>query len=225
MKTSITPRSTQSPLITEIMAGAADADGDPPWWDGTVIEHRRVSRDLAVIRLRLEEPLPYLAGQYVKVETPQCPSSLALPSSPHRRTGRNRRLRVRAVSGDGQRGHGQRNPPRRSVAAVGSAGRPGGGPFRRRRSDGCRSTGSAAAGIIMDMVSHEANPHVHLFFGARYPCELYDLRMLWTIAITSPNSDHAGIGYRFDPPWAMDYPDARLQSGLLAIKPAGFWMW
>jgi len=43
-------------LITGVMGGAADADRGPAWWDGTVIEHLRVSRDLAVIRLQLEPP-------------------------------------------------------------------------------------------------------------------------------------------------------------------------
>ena len=32
-------------LITGVMSGAADAEEGPAWWDGTVIEHLRVSRD------------------------------------------------------------------------------------------------------------------------------------------------------------------------------------
>ena len=46
-------------LITGVMSGAADADEGPAWWDGTVIEHMRVSRDLAVVRLQLDRPLQY----------------------------------------------------------------------------------------------------------------------------------------------------------------------
>ena len=60
-------------LITGVMSGAADAEDGPAWWDGTVIEHLRVSRDLAVVRLQLDRPLPYHAGQYVNVAVPQCP--------------------------------------------------------------------------------------------------------------------------------------------------------
>ena len=55
------------------MSGAADAEEGPAWWDGTVIEHLRVSRDLAVVRLRLDRPMHYHPGQYVNVAVPQCP--------------------------------------------------------------------------------------------------------------------------------------------------------
>ena len=60
-------------LITGVMSGAADADEGPAWWDGTVVEHIRVSRDLAVIRLHLDRPMHYHPGQYVYVHIPQCP--------------------------------------------------------------------------------------------------------------------------------------------------------
>ena len=46
-------------LITGVMSGAADAEEGPAWWDGTVVEHSRVSRDLAVVRLRLDRPMHY----------------------------------------------------------------------------------------------------------------------------------------------------------------------
>ena len=39
------------------------------------------------------------------------------------------------------------------------------------------STGLAPLrALIMDLTRWGVNPRVHLFFGARYPCELYDLR-------------------------------------------------
>ncbi len=62
-------------LIIGVMGGAADAEEGPAWWDGTVVEHLRVSRDIAVVRIQLDQPLPYHPGQYVKVEVPQCPRS------------------------------------------------------------------------------------------------------------------------------------------------------
>ena len=74
-------------LITGVMSGAADAEGGPAWWDGTVVEHLRVSRDLAVVRLRLDRPMHYHPGQYVDVHIPQCPHrwrylSPAIPADP-----------------------------------------------------------------------------------------------------------------------------------------------
>jgi len=207
-------------LITEIMAGAAKADVDPPWWDGTVVEHRRVSRDLAVVRLRLDQPMPHFAGQYVKVVTPQCPRrwrylSPAAPPGPDQTIV----FHVRAVPG-GIVG----------TAIVGEC-RPGdrwrmSGPLGALEVDQdggdvlmvAGSTGLAPLrALIMDMVRREGNPKVHLFFGARYPCELYDLPLLSTIAATSSWLSVTPVSeYRIDPPWAFDYP--RIPSGRLMIR-------
>lgn len=209
-------------LITEIMAGAADADADPPWWDGTVIEHRRVSRDLAVIRLRLDKPLPYLPGQYVKVETPQCPRrwrflSPAAPPGPDGTVV----FHVRAVSGGmvstAMVGETLPNDKWRLSGPLGSL------EVDRRGGDVLMVAGSTGLAplraLIMDMVPRGENPRVHLFFGARYPSELYDLRMLWTVAVTSSWLTVTPVSeYRFDPPWAADYPDLKLDSGLLSIQ-------
>ena len=70
------------------------------------------------------------------------------------------------------------------------------------------STGlSPLRAIIMDMARFGVNPRVHLFFGARYPCELYDLRTLWEIAANNPWLSVTPVSeYNTDPPWAADYP-------------------
>ncbi|MGB9249934.1 MAG: FAD-binding oxidoreductase, partial [Mycobacterium sp.] len=87
-------------LITGVMSGAADAEQGPAWWDGTVVEHLRVSRDLAVVRLQLDSPMPYHAGQYVNVAVPQCPRRwrYLTPAIPPDGTGAIE-FHVRAVSG------------------------------------------------------------------------------------------------------------------------------
>ena len=54
--------------------------------------------------------------------------------------------------------------------------------------------------LIMDLTRFGDNPRVHLFFGARYPCELYDLRTLWQIASTNPwLSVTPGVGVQHRP--------------------------
>ncbi len=58
-------------LIVGVMRGAADAEKGPPYCDGTVIEHLRVSRDVSVVRLQLDRPMFYHPGQYVTVQVPQ----------------------------------------------------------------------------------------------------------------------------------------------------------
>ena len=60
-------------LIIGVMRGAADAEKGPPFRDGTVIEHIRVTRDVSVVRLQLDQPLYYHPGQYVTVQVPQWP--------------------------------------------------------------------------------------------------------------------------------------------------------
>lgn len=205
-------------LITGIMSGAADAEDGPPWWDGTVVEHHRVSRDIAVVRLHLDRPVPYHPGQYVNVQVPQLPRrwrylSPAMPSDPdgfiefHVRSVGGGMVST-AIVGETRPGdrwrlsspHGALEVDRGGADVLMVAGSTGLAPLRA---------------IIMDMARFGVNPRVHLFFGARYPCELYDLRTLWQIAgdnpwlSVSPVSEYSG-----DPPWAADYPDLQPPRGL-----------
>lgn len=205
-------------LITGVMAGAAEAEVGPAWWDGTVIEHHRVSRDLAVVRLHLDRPMLYHPGQYVTVHIPQWPRrwrylSPAIPAQDNGTI----EFHVRAVSGG------------MVSTAVVEETRPGDrwrlssphGGLEVHRDDGdvlmvAGSTGLAPLRtIIMDLCRFGVNPRVHLFYGARYPCELYDLRTLWEIAGTNPWLSVTPVSeYSIDPPWGSDYPDVQPPRGL-----------
>ncbi|MBS9532533.1 2-polyprenylphenol hydroxylase [Mycobacterium sp. M1] len=205
-------------LVIGVMSGAADAEDGPAWWDGTVVEHLRVSRDLAVVRMQLEQPLPYHPGQYVKVETPQCPRlwRYLSPSMPADETGAIE-FHVRAVSGGlvstaivnetapGDRWrlsspHGGLHVDRDGGDVLMVAGSSGLAPLRA---------------IIMDMCRWAVNPRVQLFFGGRYPCELYDLPTLWQIGVHNPWLSVTPVSeYPGDPDWAADYPDPTPPRGL-----------
>jgi NAD(P)H-flavin reductase/hemoglobin-like flavoprotein len=205
-------------LITGVMSGAADAEEGPAWWDATVAEHIRVSRDLAVIRLRLDSPMHYHAGQYLNVQVPQCPRrwrylSPAIPANPDGAI----EFHVRVVPGGLV-----------STAIVGET-RPGDrwrfsaplGALRVNR-DGADvlmvagSTGLAPLrALIMDLTRYAQNPRVHLFVGARYRCELYDLRTLWQVAAHNPWLAVTPVSeYNSDPAWAADYADVTPPRGL-----------
>jgi NAD(P)H-flavin reductase len=205
-------------LIIGVMSGAADAEEGPAWWDGTVIEHHRVSRDLAVVRLQLDRPLHYYPGQYVNAQIPQCPRRwrFLTPAIPSEDTGAIE-FHVRAVPGGMV-----------STAIVGET-RPGDrwrlssphGAMHVDRDGGdvlmvAGSTGLAPLrAIIMDLTRWAVNPRVHLFFGGRYPCELYDLRTLWQIAAHNPWLSVTPVSeYTGDPQWAADYPDVTPPRGL-----------
>ncbi|WP_433784261.1 FAD-binding oxidoreductase [Actinomycetospora sp. CA-101289] len=49
------------------------ADATPAVAEGTVVGHRRLSWDLAVVHVRPDVPVPHRAGQYLTVEVPQRP--------------------------------------------------------------------------------------------------------------------------------------------------------
>jgi NAD(P)H-flavin reductase/hemoglobin-like flavoprotein len=205
-------------LIIGVMSGAADADEGPAWWDGTVLEHIRVSRDLAVVRLRLDRPLHYHPGQYVNVHIPQCPRrwrylSPAIPADP----GGDIEFHVRVVPGG------------LVSNAIVNETRPGdrwrlsgpNGGLRVDRDGGdvlmvAGSTGLAPLrALIMDLCRFTVNPRVHLFFGARYLCELYDLPTLWQVAGQNPWLSVSPVTeYNHNPPWAADYPDVSPPRGL-----------
>ncbi len=205
-------------LITGVMSGAADADEGPAWWDGTVIEHMRVSRDLAVVRLRLDRPMHYHAGQYVNVHVPQCPHrwrylSPAIPADPDGGI----EFHVRLVPGGlvstavvnetrpGDRWrlsspHGSLRVDRDGEDVLMVAGSTGLAPLRA---------------LIMDLSRFAENPRIHLFYGARYGCELYDLRTLWEVAAHNPWLSVSPVSeYKNDPSWAADYPDVSPPRGL-----------
>ncbi|OOK69265.1 oxidoreductase NAD-binding domain protein [Mycobacterium kansasii] len=78
------------------------------------------------------------------------------------------------------------------------------------------STGLAPLrALILDLSRFADNPRVHLFFGARYSCELYDLPMLWQIAAHNPWLSVSPVSeYPRDPSWAADYPDVSPPRGL-----------
>jgi NAD(P)H-flavin reductase/hemoglobin-like flavoprotein len=60
-------------IVAAAMRTAAQAERGPASWLGRVVEHKRVGWDLAMITVQTSEPIPYRAGQYVSVETPQRP--------------------------------------------------------------------------------------------------------------------------------------------------------
>ena len=205
-------------LFIGVMRGAADAEKGPPYCDGTVIEHIRATRDVSVVRLQLDRPLFYHPGQYVTVQVPQWPRRWRYlsPSIPADRGG-GIEFHVRSVSG------GMVSP-----AIVGETMRGdrwrlsnphGGMHIDRDAGDVLMIAGSTGLAplraLIMDLTRKGVNPRVHLFFGARYPCELYDLHTLWQVASQNPWLSVTPVSeHDVDPPWAADYPDVQPPRGL-----------
>ncbi|WP_107983652.1 FAD-binding oxidoreductase [Rhodococcus sp. OK519] len=157
-------------------------------WTATVVEHHRLRKDLAVVRL-IGEPVPFRAGQYVDVTVPQHPRlprrlSPALPPSLDGRF----EFHVRTVPGgwvsrsiveDTLPGdQWQISSPRGDLAVdvvgpsvVMVAGGTGLAPLRS---------------IILNLTQVENPPQVYLFVGGRTAADLYASDMLWILTQELP---------------------------------------
>jgi NAD(P)H-flavin reductase len=59
--------------LTMIDAARSAAGQTPDWWLAEVASHEMRGPDTAVLQLRTDQPLPYVPGQYVSMETPWWP--------------------------------------------------------------------------------------------------------------------------------------------------------
>jgi NAD(P)H-flavin reductase/hemoglobin-like flavoprotein len=182
-------------LVATTMTEAAAAETGPAAWVGTVVEHRRPLDDVAVVRLRLDQPMAYEPGQYVSVQVPGRPRMWRYlsPATPPDADGAVE-FHVRRVSG------GWVSPYIVSHARVGETwvlGSPIGalgaetmrpGPGRPRPLLMIAS-GTAIAPMraqLMALARRPATRAVTVFYAGRYPCDLYDLPTLWHLARTNP---------------------------------------
>ncbi|MPZ79976.1 MAG: flavohemoprotein [Actinophytocola sp.] len=177
-------------IMARAMLEAAGADDGPAWWPGTVVERLRLSRDLAIVRVRPDFAVPYQPGQYVSVEAPQRPRMwrYLTPATAPRDDGL-LEFHVRAVDGGWVS---------RSIVATAQPGDswrigPPMGRIRVDRNAGrdvlmvAGGTGVAPMRAIIDHLSQWGeNPRVHLFYGGRVRPDLYELENLQMLAASNP---------------------------------------
>lgn len=177
-------------LIAKTMFEAADADQGPAWWTGEVVEHQRLTWDLAVVRVKPDQPLPYRAGQYVSVEVPQRPRLWRYfsPANAPRPDG-TLEFHIRAVEGGWVSrsivGHTQVGDSWRMGSPMGRL------SVDRRSGRGAvmiaGGTGVAPLrAMLEDLTRWGENPDVQLFVGGRSRSDLYDLDSLTAMATTNP---------------------------------------
>ncbi|MGF7120121.1 FAD-binding oxidoreductase [Rhodococcus sp. AG1013] len=205
-------------LITTTMSDAADADDFPALWEATVVSHERVLRDLAIIRLESDSPIPYSAGQYLSVQIPQRPQmwrylSPAMPTNPFGQL----EFHVRRVSG------GWVSPAMVNETAVGDRWQlssPLGGLHVDRESGQDVLMIAGGTGLaplraqIMDMAHRGINPRVHLFVGGTYPCDLYDIETLWHLSLSNPWLTVVPVTEEDENPWWHPYPSPEPPPGM-----------
>ncbi|WP_072803690.1 globin domain-containing protein [Rhodococcoides yunnanense] len=192
-------------VIAGAMMDAANADDGPPVWQGTVVDHIRALEDVSIVRLQLDQPMDYSAGQYVSVSIPSRPRmwrylSPAIPANAEGQI----EFHVRRVSG------GWVSPAVVSNTVVGdrwTMGSPLGSMTRHTAEDRDRLLIASGTGVaplraqLMEMASRSVNARVHLFVGGKYPCDLYDLPTLQLIASTNPWLSVVGVVEDEEDPW------------------------
>ena len=169
-------------IAAKAMQRAAAAERGPASWSGRVVEHQRVGWDIAIITLQTDEPIPYRAGQYVSVETPQRPRlwRYLSPANAPRPDGMVE-FHVRAVDGGWVS---------RAIVAhsrIGDTWRIG-PPMGRMQVDAqsgrdllmvTGGTGMAPIkALIEDISQRPEQPHTQVFVGGRKWEDLYDFTTL-----------------------------------------------
>jgi NAD(P)H-flavin reductase/hemoglobin-like flavoprotein len=177
-------------IVARAMLEAAAADDGPAWWSATLVSHERRARDLAVVRLQPDHPVPYLPGQYVSVEVPQRPRMwryLSPANAPH--ADGMLEFHVRAVQGGWVSRAVVAEAQRGDVWRIG----PAMGRMRVDRTAGrdvvlvAGGTGLAPMrAIVEDLAQWGENPRVHLFYGGRVRADLYDLAYVLSLAASNP---------------------------------------
>jgi NAD(P)H-flavin reductase/hemoglobin-like flavoprotein len=173
-----------------IQAAEEAATNTPPWWTAEVLEHERRAVDLAVLRLAPDQPYPYVAGQYVSVETRRWPRVwrfYSIANAP--RPDNTLEFHVRAVGAGWV-----------SSTLVDHV-RPGDlvklGPpvgtmtldLESPRDVVCLAGGSGLApmkALVEGMAMTESPRRTHLFMGARRREDLYDMDAVLRIAADCP---------------------------------------
>ncbi|MFB8281946.1 FAD-binding oxidoreductase [Nocardia colli] len=206
-------------IIGETMIGAAEKETTPPVWTGTVVERRNVLRNLTVLRLQLDQPMQYAAGQYLSVQVPSRPRmwrymSPAVPANANGEI----EFHVRGVLGGWVSSSivGQT-----SIGDQWLLGSPLGGlgiPRNTKRKMlmvGCGTGIAPLRAQLMAMAQRRTNPKVHLFVGGHHPCDLYDLDTLNSLAVANRWLTVTPVTEHEENPWW--YTD----SGELAPAHAG----
>ena len=177
-------------VVAGAMREAAGAERGPASWLGRVVGHQRLGWDLAKITVQASEAIPYRAGQYVSVETPQRPRlwRYLSPACAPRHDGL-LEFHVRAVQGGWVS---------RAIVAhsrVGDTWRIG-PPMGRMSLDPnsgrellmvAGGTGMAPIKAVLEhLAAQERRPRTQVFVGGRTWEDLYDFPALRKLSYSNP---------------------------------------
>ena len=192
-------------VIASTMLGAAASETNPPVWGGTIVEHREILRNLAIVRLQLNQPMHYEAGQYVSVQIPSRPRMWRYlsPANPPNENGEIE-FHIRGVSSGWVSpsivGHSQVGDQWLLGSPLGALGVAGSND-RDMLMIGCGTGIAPLRAQVLEMARRRSNPRVHVFVGGHHPCDLYDLEMLWQLSLTNSWLTVTPVIENDDNPW------------------------
>jgi NAD(P)H-flavin reductase/hemoglobin-like flavoprotein len=173
---------------------SADAQAQPAWWTGEIVQHDRRTATVAVLTIRPDQPLSYEPGQYIAVQTSRWPRiwrSYSIANAP--RTNGLIDIHVRAVPG------GLVSTALVSHAAAGDTITLGAARGSMRlASDADRDLVCVAGGTglaplkaiteaLVGASGQGRRREVTLYLGVRRARELYDMRDLETLQRAYPS--------------------------------------
>ena len=176
-----------------IAAAERDAELAPPWWLAEIVGHEARRADLAVLTLQPSQPVPYVPGQHVSVQTPHWPRlwrNYSIANAP--REDGTLTIHVRAVSG------GLVSAALVHHVAAGDTlllGAPAGSmtaDTTSQRDILCLAGGTGLAPVKAIIEAVIASPgagrrrEIVLYYGARRASGLYDLPALQRMATAYP---------------------------------------
>ena len=164
-----------------------DAAGIPRNYTATVVDVQRRCRRISVLRLKTRTPIDFQPGSYFPISSEVTPGIWRFYTSalPPTETGE-MEFHVRTNE------NGLSSVPLAN-SRIGDKWLLG-NPYGRVSIEGdkdvlmiANSVGLAPLrSLILSQVGKLNPARIHLFFGAEYPGELYDLRTLWEVAATAP---------------------------------------
>jgi NAD(P)H-flavin reductase/hemoglobin-like flavoprotein len=175
-------------------AAAADAEQQPAWWTGEIVQHDRRTETVAVLTIRPDRPLRYVAGQYVQVQVPRWPRiwrSYSIANAP--RANGLLDVHVRAVPGGMVSSALVSHCATGDIVLLGAARGQMGGPDDPARNLVCVAGGTGLAPLkaiteaVVGAAGQGKRRAITLYAGVRHSRDLYDLRDLETLRLAYPS--------------------------------------
>jgi NAD(P)H-flavin reductase/hemoglobin-like flavoprotein len=186
-------------LATIMIGGALQSANDPAHWGATIVGHRRLTTDFAVVRIQADAPYPYRAGQYLTLEVPTHRKewrAMSIASAP--RNDNTFDIHVRAIGASGVSAAlvahtmtGDRitlGPPRGNDLVI--------EPGTVNTGLLCVASGTGSApitAVVESMLGRADAPRLYTYVGARNHLDAYPVQRMTELIISGGHRINAEV--------------------------------